>query len=276
MSAAGYVVGGRFELGRLLMSFGLARVFVARDLRDGDAGKEVAVKCVPEIGSSYNRNLMRREAHTLADLGGLAGGVVSYIDLVDENGYIYLVTATIAESLLDQWQAGRSRRGLLSAYAQLADIVARVHGAGYLHRDLKPAHVSVDERDGECRLCIIDMTLSVAIGNPTGPVHERLVGTLMYMSPEVLVGGVASTASDVFSLGVMLLQALVGRSPWPPGGLGNEGLRARLSPPPALGRFRGSLLGELLGAMLCAAPAQRPSASEVASALATAAAQESR
>ncbi|KAI7839657.1 hypothetical protein COHA_006466 [Chlorella ohadii] len=107
--------------------------------------------------------------------------------------------------------------------AQLALAVTHIHAAGYVHRDIKPANLLLDEGRAAARpadrgraapaaeLASGDVTHT----KPTGGFHKQhMVGTLEYMSPEVLLGSPASCASDVFALAVTLNELATGMVPY--------------------------------------------------------------
>ena len=119
--------------------------------------------------------------------------------------------------------------------AEIAQAVAAAHGAGVLHKDLKPANILVKPSpDGEGQIKIADFG-SASLLEPsrlkelgitnlgltqTGDLHSAsLTGTLMYLAPEVLAGNRPTAAADVYALGVMLYQAVIGdfRKPVSPG-----------------------------------------------------------
>lgn len=112
----------------------------------------------------------------------------------------------------------------------IARAVAAVHGVGVLHKDLKPANLLIG--DGEVRLadfgsaCLLEQSRLRALGitslgmTQTAALQSTtLTGTLMYLAPEVLSGNAATAQADVYALGVMLYQMVVGdfRKPLSPG-----------------------------------------------------------
>lgn len=124
----------------------------------------------------------------------------------------------------------------LQLLLEIANAVAAAHGVGVLHKDLKPANVLVaaaEDKDSRCQIKVADFGSGTmldpgqlgALGitnlgfTQTAAADATLTGTLAYLAPEVLAGQSPTTSTDVYALGVMLYQLMVGdfRKPLSPG-----------------------------------------------------------
>src|SRR4029077_1017501 len=115
----------------------------------------------------------------------------------------------------------------VEVYEQVAEAVAGLHEHGLVHRDLKPANVLV--LDEPLRAYIANLGFAVAVDEPdalTGA--DAIVGTPLYVPPEEITDGTPRFASDVYSLGVMLYEALVTGGLWWPDATIREILEGRL------------------------------------------------
>ncbi|MBV8487975.1 MAG: protein kinase, partial [Planctomycetaceae bacterium] len=148
---------------------------------------------------------------------------------------------------------------LRAAPRQLAEGVHALHTAGKLHRDIKPTNVLVTS---EGRLVLLDFGLTADM-EPTGQlrtVDRQVVGTVAHMSPEQAMGLAVSPASDWYSVGVILYQALCGRVPFD-GSFDEVVLQKQTTIPPAPDAVCPGLpddLVRLCSALLDRNPAHRP------------------
>ncbi len=144
----------------------------------------------------------------------------------------------------------------------LCEGLQHLHDAGFLHRDVKPANILIADRDAGRRLRgkLTDFGIAAITGRPQD--GELVTGTAAYLSPEGGAGGPAAAAGHVYSLGLVLIEALTGRVSFP-GGV-EESAFARLDRDPAIPRDVPAGLQALLAAMTARDPAARPAPGEAA------------
>jgi tRNA A-37 threonylcarbamoyl transferase component Bud32/tetratricopeptide (TPR) repeat protein len=222
------------ELGQATPMFGAGRFEVRGTLGAGGAGvvyrafdrqlqREVALKW---LRHASGRDLYRfkKEFRALADI--VHPNLVALHELHARDGDWYFTMELVEGVSFIDWvrpsgEVGPGRpRGdiaaapvdharLHGALVQLVDALVALHRAGKLHRDLKPSNVLVT-RAGRLTWLDFGLVAGVAEGDP-----ERLaVGTPVYMSPEQAADQPLGEASDWYSLGAMLYEALVGRRPF--------------------------------------------------------------
>ncbi len=153
---------------------------------------------------------------------------------------------------------------LRAALAQLADGLAALHAAGVVHRDVKPSNIRVSPTG---RVVLLDLGLAVAEADLASA--SLTAGTLEYMAPEQVGGGLVAAAADLYAVGAVLYEALVGRPPHI--GSVQQVLADKLAVAPVP---PGVLFGEvppdldrLCMALLEREPRQRPTAAAVAAQL---------
>ena len=104
---------------------------------------------------------------------------------------------------------------VLSVISQAAAALDHAHENGLLHRDVKPANLMLEERDGELHVYLTDFGLTKSLGTDSRITHTgELVGSVHYVSPEHLEGRELDTRTDVYSLGCVLHECLTGRPPF--------------------------------------------------------------
>ncbi len=189
---------GRLRILERLGAGAMGTVFAAFDPR---LERRVAVK-VLRGGGDASRVLA--EARALAKLAH--PNVVAVHDAGEAEGLVYVVMELVAGvSLRDYLATPRPWRDVLRVMREAAAGIAAAHKAGLVHRDIKPDNILV----GEDRTRVVDFGLA----NPAASAGDTSAGTPLYMAPEVLAGAPATEASDQFSFGVTLFEALYGTRP---------------------------------------------------------------
>src|SRR5436190_13372752 len=254
---------GRYRAVRPLGSGGSGSVWLARD---EESGRDVALKVVPREGKTGER--ARREARAMAKLDHPACPRAYACGRDAENVYIayaYVPGSTFRQSL----RAGRVTDAVaVEVAAQVLDGLAHAHERGIVHRDVKPANVLLadDAAGDEISVRILDFGLARFAEGETLTAAGDVPGTLAYIAPERLQGEPAGPAGDVWSVGVLLYEALAGRHPfWRPSLA--ETAEAIAQGPPPLRTERPDLPDRLLAAVdraLVVDPKKRPSAAKLA------------
>jgi serine/threonine protein kinase len=205
MATAGEtVIAGRYRLERKLGQGGMGVVWAAVD---EVLDRPVALK---EVLSPAGDQRAVREAQAAARL--TSPYIVTIHDVVTDLGRPWIVMELVP---------GRSLASVLEdgplPEAKVADIATKVlkalavaHESGVLHRDVKPANILLDDD----RVVLSDFGIAAVDGHTTLTGSQDLIGSLEYLPPERMLGGDATTAADLWSLGLTLYRAVEGKSPF--------------------------------------------------------------
>jgi serine/threonine protein kinase len=210
----------KYVLGELIGSGGMGLVFAAEQLC---LGRTVAVKL---MRAEYAANAyMLRKFHTEAIAGSRLHhpNIVRVIDhgmALDGAPFLAmeLVRGQLLSSLLVAEGSLAPRRAAKLAGQLLAGL-ATAHDAGIVHADIKTDNILVEDGDTE-RVKLIDFGLARLVDDPT-PRSLLLSGTPEYLAPELILGELATTASDVYAAGVVLYELLTGEVPFSGATLGD-------------------------------------------------------
>jgi len=206
----GRLIDGRYEVRSRIARGGMATVYLATDLR---LERRVAIKIMHGHLADDNAFKSRfiQEARSAARLAH--PNVVNVFDQGQDADTAYLVM---------EYLPGITLRDLLKDYGKLTpeqteDILeavlsglAAAHKAGIVHRDVKPENVLLAD-DG--RIKISDFGLARAVNNNTAT-GQALLGTIAYLSPELVTRGIADARSDIYALGIMTFEMLTGEQPY--------------------------------------------------------------
>ncbi len=193
---------------------GMGVVYKAEDIR---LGRIVALKFLHDhsIRSADSRKRFEREAKAAALLNHPNICTIYEIDEIDDRLFIAMAWAP-GESLASRIQRGPLPvRDALSIAMQCAAGLQEAHANGIVHRDLKPSNIFLTPRaESEVHALVMDFGVAL-LASGSSLTHEGAVlGTVGYMSPEQTTGAKLDQRTDVWALGVVLYEMLVGRSPF--------------------------------------------------------------
>ena len=262
------IVADRYRVGSVIGRGGRATVYEAQDLL---LGRKVALKMfIATADSPEEVRLQQAEARLVASLDHYALTTLfdAGVDTMDpEHPRIFLVMERVNGVDLRH----RLRDGPLTPFqvmnlgSDLAQGLDAVHEHGFLHRDVKPANVLLSRRGPSSRIRgkLTDFGISSIIGVPDD--SEFTNGTAAYLSPEQVEGDGPAPASDVYALGLVLLEAATAQTAFP--GAVEASAFARLDRDPEIPEEVPRRLARVLKAMTARRPADRPSPIEAAVAL---------
>jgi serine/threonine protein kinase len=210
--AAERPLGSRYVLGALLGRGSTGRVYRGRRLADG-AG--FAVKVLRDDWSDDDEILQRlfQEKRLLEALSH--PNVVTVADLVIDDGQAGIVMELVeGGSLRALMKAGPLTTTRVAALGhQIAEALEAAHDAAIVHGDVKPENVLVATTEPDLTVKLTDFGVARLV-DATASKSVARVGTPSYMAPELITGEPVGRASDVYSLGVLLYEALAGRPPF--------------------------------------------------------------
>ncbi len=251
---------GRYRPLRPLGAGGMGHVWLARDER---SGLDVALKIVPREGKSGHR--AEREARAAASLRHPRCQRI--LSLARDTSHVYITYEYIpGRTLREAMRAGElDDRAAVEVAAQISEALAHAHAKGIVHRDVKPSNVLLAE-SVEIDVRLLDFGLAQMAEFDTLTALGDIPGTLAYISPERLQGLTATTAADIWGVGVLLWEALAGEHPFWGGDLVETSRRIQHGAEP-LARLRPDLPEHVLDTVssaLTVNPQRRPAAERLA------------
>ncbi|MFH8224485.1 serine/threonine-protein kinase [Streptomyces sp. NPDC018057] len=257
------LVDGRYRLLSVLGEGGMGVVWRAHDevLHREVAVKEVRAPAgLPAARAERLYARLEREAWAAARVA--AGNVVTVHDVVTDGGRPWIVMELVRGRSLADLLRSRGRLEPREAARIGAEVLAAlraVHGAGVLHRDVKPANVLLAD-DG--RVVLSDFGIARMEGTAGLTMAGEVVGSPEYIAPEQALGRAPGAEADLWSLGVLLHTAVQGRSPFRKDDA-LATLRAVVDEEPPPPRLAGPL-APVIGTLLRKDPAERATAEQTA------------
>ncbi|WP_104175471.1 Stk1 family PASTA domain-containing Ser/Thr kinase [Arthrobacter sp. Y81] len=208
-SLVGTLVDNRYRVQSRLARGGMSTVYLATDQR---LERDVALKVLhPHLVNDGNfLDRLGREAKAAAKLSH--PHVVGVLDQGSDGPTAYLVMEYIkGHTLRDviREKGALSPRLALALIDPVVEGLGSAHAAGLIHRDIKPENVLIAD-DGRIKLGDFGLARAVTTSTSTG----ALIGTVAYLSPELVLGRTADARSDIYSVGIMLYEMITGKQPF--------------------------------------------------------------
>ncbi|MGF2947694.1 Stk1 family PASTA domain-containing Ser/Thr kinase [Microbacterium alcoholitolerans] len=206
----GRLVDGRYRVRARIARGGMATVYVATDMR---LERRIALKVMHahlSDDSAFQSRFIQeaRAAARLAD-----PHVVNVFDQGQDGELAYLVMEYLPGITLRELMREQKRLTIAQTVTIMDAILsglAAAHGAGIVHRDVKPENVLLAE-DGRIKIGDFGLARATTANTATG---AQLLGTIAYLAPELVTRGTADARSDIYALGIMLYEMLVGEQPY--------------------------------------------------------------
>lgn len=213
-------VFGHYRLDREIGRGGMGQVYLAHDTR---LKRRVALKLLPPSFSENPLRIGRFQQEALAVSALNHPNIITIHEIGESDGLRFIVTEFVDGQTLGDI-IGRGQNDLnnvIRIIMQVAEALSAAHGAGIIHRDIKPANIMV-RRDGYVK--VLDFGLAKLSEEPQGvdatlcdinqvtTTPGTLLGTTKYMSPEQARGYSVDARTDIFSLGVVLYEAVTGQA----------------------------------------------------------------
>ncbi len=205
----GNLVDNRYQVQSRLARGGMSTVYLATDQR---LERDVALKVLhPHLADDPQfLDRLGREAKAAARLSH--PHVVGVLDQGEDGRLAYLVMEfikghTLRDVLNDK--GALSPRLALALIDPVVEGLGAAHAAGMIHRDIKPENVLIAD-DGRIKLGDFGLARAISTSTSTG----ALIGTVAYLSPELVLGKQADARSDIYSVGIMLYEMITGRQPF--------------------------------------------------------------
>jgi serine/threonine-protein kinase len=256
---AGTTLSGRYTLASLIAVGGMGEVWRAQD---GDLSRLVAVKVLKDSATG-NDTFLRRFRNEAKNAAGLAHPNIAQVyDYGDHDGTAFLVMEFVdgepLSSILERERTISEAR-VVRILDQTSQGLAVAHAAGVMHRDIKPGNLLVFDDD---KVKITDFGVSRGMDQTTLTATGMVMGTAQYLAPELALGKPATPASDIYALGIIAYESVIGRRPFTAPNAVDIAIAQVNEPVPPLPDTVSPGMRDLIGLLLEKNPRKRPRTAE--------------
>lgn len=207
----GMLLDNRYQLIDLIGKGGMAIVYLARDLR---TGHNVAVKILNPDFNDDEEFLERFDREAAAASKMSHHNIVNLLDVGNDAGYRYLVMEyvqgkTLKDIILERGAMPPNVAGQIAI--RILSALQHAHKNGIIHRDIKPQNILVHS---EGHIKVADFGIAHIADSGTLSKNDNVMGSVYYFSPEQARGLDVTSASDIYSVGIVLYEMLTGHVPF--------------------------------------------------------------
>lgn len=204
--------GGRYQLGEMIGTGGMADVYIAEDNR---LSRKVAVKVLRSDLARDPAFVARFRKEALAAAGLSHPGIVAVYDSGEEPAPYIVMELISGRTLRDLIQKGEpiALKRAIEIGEGILIALEYSHQSGIVHRDIKPANIMIAD-NGDVKVMDFGIARALSDFGATLTSTWNVVGTAQYLSPEQALGEVADLRSDIYSTGCLLYEVITGKPPF--------------------------------------------------------------
>lgn len=207
----GKIISERYEVIKKLGGGGMSTVYLAEDTI---LNRKVAIKTIRIPAGEKEETIKRfeREVHNLTQLSHK--NIVNVFDVTEDDDNFYLVMEYIEGPTLSEYIQKNQPLDTTTALNftnQIINGIKHAHDTKIVHRDIKPQNILIDKHQ---TLKILDFGIAKALSETTMTQTNHVLGTVQYLSPEQARGESTDNGTDIYSIGVVLYEMLIGKPPF--------------------------------------------------------------
>lgn len=207
----GKVINDRYKVIEKLGGGGMSIVYLAEDTI---LNRKVAIKAISIAANEKEETIERfeREVHNLTQLSHK--NIVNVYDVTENDDCFFIVMEYIDGPTLSEYIANHKPldiQTITNFTEQIIDGIKHAHETKIVHRDIKPQNILIEK---DKTLKILDFGIAKALSETTMTQTNHVLGTVQYLSPEQARGESTDSGTDIYSIGVVLYEMLVGKPPY--------------------------------------------------------------